>query len=110
LGFDYSLLTATLTCATTVLVTVIGGFFAVETKKRKIDREKTERRAMARAEESRLSMQLMSANTGLVIVTAIAVKEGRVNGKMDAALVKADKAQKEYYELMNRLASEQIAK
>ncbi len=61
--------------------------------------------AHIRAKVNALSMGLMSANTSLTIATAIAVKEGHVNGKMDAALKSAYKAQRVYYNFINAVAA-----
>jgi len=91
-----------------IAVAVIAGLFKRESKKREADNAKMDQRAKTRAEESRLSMHLMSANTKLACATGLAVKEGRTNGKMDAALIDADKAQSEYYAFINRVASTQM--
>ena len=92
---------------TTALV-VISGLFGLESKRRKKDSEKIEKRAAVRAEESRLAMQLMSANARLASATGIALQEGRTNGKMETALKDADKAQSEYYAFINRVAATQM--
>jgi hypothetical protein len=91
-----------------VTVAVIAGLFNRESKKRKATDEKMEKRSAIRAEESRLAMQLMSANARLASATGLAVKEGRANGKMDIALLEAEKAQSEYYSFINRVASTQM--
>jgi len=92
-----------------VVVSVIAGLFGRESKKRKADNSKQERRSEIRAEESRLAMALMSANARLASATGIALKEGRVNGKMDLALEEAEKAQVEYHKFINKVASKQVA-
>jgi hypothetical protein len=91
-----------------VAVAIIGGIFHVETRQRKKKDAEADARAEIRAEESRLAMKLMSANTSLTIATAIAVKEQKTNGKMETALEEAAKAQREYYDFINRVASAQI--
>jgi hypothetical protein len=93
-----------------VAVALISGPFARENKKRKSAHEHTEARAALRAEESRLSMKLISADMSLTLATAHSVKEGKVNGRMDAALAKAEEAQKEYYSFINEVAAKQITK
>ena len=90
-------------------VAIIAGMFNRESKRRKADNEKLENRAKLRAEESRLAMRLMSANASLAHATGLALKEGRTNGKMDAALIEAESAQKDYYNFINRIASTQMA-
>jgi hypothetical protein len=97
-------------CFQAVAVAVIGGLFARESRQRKAAQNKTEERATIRAEESGLSMRFMSASIELAVATALAVKEGKANGKMDAAVTKAEKAQTDYYAFVNRVAAAQISK
>jgi hypothetical protein len=91
-----------------VIVAVVGGLFHIESRRHKKRDENAEARAKIRAEESRLSMKLMSANASLTIATAIAVREGKTNGKMTAALSEAEKARDEYYGFINRVAADQM--
>ena len=90
-------------------VAVIAGLFSRENKKRMEETAKIEKRAAVRAEESSLAMRLMSANTSLAVATGMALKEGRTNGKMDAALVEAATAQADYFKFINSVASTQMA-
>jgi len=103
-----------------VIVAIIAGLFSRENKKRIADNKvteekrakeaaKVEKRAALRAEESRLAMRLMSANTSLAVATGMALKEGRVNGKMDAALKEAAMAQADYFKFINEVAATQMA-
>jgi hypothetical protein len=91
--------------AGTIIVAFIGADNRREYKKRKEYREKADKRAAIRTEESRLAMNLISANTNLGIVTGIAVKNGEVNGEMDKAVQKAEKAQSEYFKFVNGMAA-----
>ena len=93
-----------------VTVAIIAGLFNREAKKRRAYNEKIDRRAEVRAEESRLSMSLMSANSTLGIAMCLAIKEGSTNGKMDYALEAAQKAQEEYFAHVNDVAAKQLAK
>ena len=104
----YVVVIGTLGLVQAVSVAVIGGFFSKESKKRKADQTKMDERAKLRAEESHLAMQLMSANASLASATGLALKEGRTNGKMDEALMAAQRAQQEYYAFINRVASTQM--
>jgi len=81
-----------------------AGIVAIITR----DAKKREKQASVRAEESRLSMKMMSASTSLSCAIAYAIKEDRVNGKMDTALAEAENAQNEYFRFVNRIASEQV--
>ena len=93
-----------------VMVAVIGGLFARNSKKQKVETELIEARAAIRAEESRLSMQLMSASVNLGVVTAVAVKDGKANGNVNEAVSKAHIAQQEYYNFINTLAAKKLSK
>lgn len=101
-------------------VAIIAGLFSRENKKRIAENKaadekraeetaKIEKRAALRAEESRLAMRLMSANTSLAVATGMALKEKRTNGKMDAALTEAAGAQADYFKFINSVASTQMA-
>ncbi len=101
--------------AEALLVAVIGGLFLLDRKKRKkaevvekAAKQKADAQAHIRAKVNALSMGLMSANTSLTIATAIAVKEGHVNGKMDTALKAANRAQRVYFNFINGLAAGQM--
>jgi len=91
-------------------VAIVGGLFALMQKKLKIDNSKQEKRAIVRAEEAQLAMRLMSATMSLAVANAIAIQKGEVNGRMDKAIEDADSAQKAYFEFVNRVASERVAK
>ena len=108
-NISYALILGVLGFLQAVSVAIIAGLFNRETRKRRADTEKHEKRAATRAEESRLAMKLMSANASLACATAIALKEGHTNGKVDKALKDAEKAQREYYDFINGVASSQMA-
>lgn len=86
-----------------VIVAVIEAMAARERKHSKADREMRER-------ESRLSMELMSANCELSVVTAMALKEGHTNGTLEPALEKASKAQNDYKNFLMDTAARDVAK
>ena len=93
-----------------VLVAVIEGMAARERKQIKEDRERTERRAAVRAEESRLSMELMAASCALSLVTAKKLAGMHTNGDVEAAMQQATDAQEEYAEFLRGVASKQVSK
>jgi len=105
----YGMFIAILFLLQPIAVTVIAALLQRESKKRKADNEKADKLASIRAEESRLSMRLTSASVKLGIVTAIAYKDGKSNGKLDAAVAEAEQAQKDYYAFINRIATEKIS-
>ena len=98
-----ALLSSLLSAAAVIIVAVI------ETRNSK-SRKRTEARAARRAEESRLSMELMSATCKLATVTAKAVTEHKTNGDVEEALEAAGQARQEYEEFKTQLAAGQLAK
>lgn len=93
-----------------ILVAVFTGLFARDSRRRKSRDDEQDARAKIRAQESRLSMQLMSANVKLGIATALAVEQKKFNGEMKDARESADKAQKAYWDFINSTAAEEITK
>jgi len=108
-GIAYAVIGGIFLLAQGVTVAIIAGMFGREDKKRKEENEKIEKRASIRAEESRLAMRLMSANTSLAVATGLALKEGRTNGKMELALTEAGIAQADYFAFINGIASAQMS-
>lgn len=93
-----------------ILVAVFTGLFARDSRRRKSRDDEQDAHAKIRAQESRLSMQLMSANVKLGIATALAVEQKKFNGEMKDARESADKAQKAYWDFINSTAAEEITK
>jgi len=88
------------------IIAALGGISVaiIETRNTK-ERKRTEARALRRAEESRLSMELMSATCTLACVTATALRDGHTNGTLEPALEEAHRAQNEYHAwVMNEAA------
>ena len=63
-----------------------------------------------RAEESRLSMEMMFATCKLATVTAKAVTGHKTNGDVEDALEESDRAQEQYEDFKTQLAAQQVAK
>ena len=93
-----------------LLVAVVEAIAAKERKDTKKENEKTEQRAALRAEESRLSMQMMSAALQLSVVTANALTGGHNNGNVEAAKKAAEEAMTEYTAFINKIASKEVSK
>lgn len=83
---------------------------ARDRKKTKEQKEKEEMREQRRAEESRLSMQMMAATLKLAIVNANALTGGHNNGNVEAAKQAATAAETEYQAFLQKVAAEQLAK
>ena len=81
----------------------------IETRNKKC-RARTEARARRRAEESQLSMELMSATCKLATATAKAVTGQHTNGDVEDALEAAQKAQEAYDTFLARVTARQVAK
>ena len=101
---------AVISALSAICVAVLTGIFARDSKRRKAKDDEQDARAKVRAQESRLSMQLMSANVKLGIATAMAVEQKKFNGEMKDARESADKAQKAYWDFINSTAAEEITK
>lgn len=93
-----------------IVVAVIEAYSSRERKQYKADREKAERRAALRAEESRLSMEMMSANNKLTLVLAKKLTGQHTNGDVEEAMHAAVKAQKDYQEFLEETTARQMAK
>ena len=93
-----------------LLVAVVEAIAAKERKDTKKENEKTEQRAALRSEESRLSMQMMSATLQLSVVTANALTGGHNNGNVEAAKKAAEEAMTEYTAFINKIASKEVSK
>lgn len=91
---------------TAVSATVV----AVISRQADIDRKRTEARAARRERESRLSMEMMSANCELAAVTACALRDGHTNGTLEPALAKAEKARQDYQSFLMDTAARDVAK
>ena len=89
--------------AATVMVAIVEALAAR-------DRKRANLREDRRAEESRLSMQMMSATLQLAIVTANALTGGHNNGNVERARKAAEEAEQEYNTFLQRLAASEIAK
>lgn len=93
-----------------ILVAAIEARAAKERKSDKAFKSKAERREHQRAEESRLGMKMMDASLELGVATALAVEQGKMNGEMHSARESAAEARCEYRALIQKLASDEIAK
>ena len=81
----------------------------IQTKGRK-DRERTEKRAARRAEESRLSMRMQSAGLKLALITAKTVRNQKTNGDVEEAMDAAETVQAAYDDFIRSQAAEQVTK
>ena len=93
-----------------VIVAIIEAVAHKERKRATALAEKMTARSERRAEESRLSMQMMSATLQLSVVTANALTGGHNNGNVQAAKEAAEKAEREYQEFLQRVAATAINK
>lgn len=93
-----------------ILVAIIEAAAARDRKQMKEDRERTDRRAAVRAEESRLSMELMSATCALSLVMAKKMNGLHTNGDVEEAMRKAGEAQGDYSDFVREVAAKQVVK
>lgn len=95
-------------CSIVVAIIEVRG--ARDRKSSRDESERAERRASRRAEESRLSMELMSASCKLGVVTAKAVTNQHVNGDVEEAMQAAKEAQDNYDAFLHAVAAYQTVK
>ena len=99
-----------LSSLTMIIVAIIN---TRATQDRKVTEErnrKADELASKREKESRLSMQMMDATLQLSVVTANAVLGGHNNGNVERAKQAAEKAQAEYLQFLQEIASHEVAK
>lgn len=92
----------------TVVCAVIAYQGKLEAKTAKEERDRAEKRATRRLQESRLSLKLLNANCALTVGTALAVKRGHANGELDDGLKQVAEAQKEYNDFIQAVALEDV--
>ncbi len=74
------------------------------------DRKRTEERAKRRAQESRLSMDMMLTMSEMCNVLCIAVQGGKINGNVEEAQRDARKAREAYLSFLRDQAASQVTK
>ena len=94
----------------TILVALIEAGAAVGRKRDKKEKEEYAKHAALRAEESRLSMQMMSATLQLSVVTANALTGGHNNGNVAQAKDAAQKAMSDYTAFVRKVDCSEVAK
>ena len=101
---------AEVTALAAVLVAVIEALAAWDRRKARAAGARAEKRAARRAEESRLSMDLMSANCALALTTAKKLAGMHTNGDVEEAMEAARTAQESYQAFLRRQAADQVSK
>ena len=91
-----------------VVVALIGALSTIDMRARSKREKRLVQKTQLRADESHLSMKMMSAAIDLGVATAIAVAEGRSNGEMKLAREKALKVQDEYDAFIKKIAAGQV--
>lgn len=89
------------------IATIVSAYIAVSQKRQN---EKIDERAKRRAEESRLSMDLMYASCALSLTTAKKLANMHTNGDVEDAMNAAEKAQVAYVNFIRNEAARTIAK
>lgn len=73
------------------------------------EKKKEEETAARREKESRLSMEMIFSTLELSYVTSLAVTGGHINGNVEAAQQKADKAREAYEAFLRDEAARAVA-
>lgn len=96
----------------TAIATIVCAIIAYRSEQRakitKEEKERSEKRANRRLQESRLSLELMNANCALSVGTALAVKRGHANGELEEGLQQVELARKKYLDFLKAVAVEDI--
>lgn len=93
-----------------ILIAVITGIFAMESRRNHKIQKATDARAEIRARESRLSLRLMFSTVLLSDATALAVQQQKINGEMTAARAEASAAMADYERFMEELVVSEARK
>lgn len=93
----------------TLLVAIIEVLAQRERKVAQRDRSKIERIAEIRARESRLSMDMMAANSELCDVICVAVSGGHTNGNVEHARQKAKEARDAYDAFLRDIGADVVS-
>ena len=93
-----------------IIICVISGLFARDSRKRKVRQEKIDERASVREAENKLSLRQQTAIISICVANSKAIKGGEINGDIDHALYAINAAQEEYNEFMQEIVSKQLAK
>jgi len=120
-GLDVQVEIALLGLIQAIAVAVIGVISVrnINQRKKLADREfeyqkeineRVEKRAKLRAEESRLSMEMMIATLNLSEAIAIAERDNKQNDIITSALNGAVKTRENYTQFVNKVVSDHIAK
>ena len=96
---------AVVTALAAVAVALIEAAAAWDRRQARAERQRTERRSARRAEESRLSMELMSANCALALTTAKKLAGMHTNGDVEEAMEAAKTAQERYVDFLQQQAA-----
>jgi len=86
----------------------MGLLYRRDAFKRTLALESADIRAALRAEESKLAMELVTANLQIGRATAISVRDGKANGEIDKALVDVDKAVERYLNFTRAIVAKQV--
>jgi len=88
-----------------VVVAVIGGLFALQNKRRMREEDKHRIRSEIRAEMQEKAAELTAHSLELGIASAKALRDGKTNGEIEAALESATAASKAYESHIRKVAT-----
>ena len=99
-----SIICACIAAAATVICACIAAESAKAEKSRAAKDALSERQARERARESQLQLAMIAANSELTVGVAMALKNGRCNGEVEAGLAAVEQANKEYVKFLEQVA------
>lgn len=105
-----SIICALIAACATIICAILANIGAKMAKKQAEDSAKSEARAAERAQESRLQLQLISANMDLTVGVAMALKNGHCNGEVEAGLKAVKEAKANYEQFLDGIALQHLTK
>lgn len=92
----------------TATATIICAVVAAQGNKLLKTRRQEENLAKKRAEEARLQMQMIAANSDLTVGIALALQNGRANGEVEKGLAAVKSANGKYTKFLEEIALDAI--
>ena len=98
--------------AVAALAAIICAWIAAENKRigrsREAHDKMTDARAVQRAKEGRLQLQMINANSQLTVGVAMALKNGHTNGEVETGLAAVKEANDAYTKFLEEVALDHI--
>lgn len=102
------IITALISGLTSIIVACVGISIKKQNERHQEDAQEAAAHAKRRAEEGKLQLQMINANTQLTIGVAMALKHGHCNGEVEEGLRAVKQAQTDYNNFLKGIAIENL--